>query len=148
MGAAQRGGAVVASGETKPSGKDAASGEDVQIVDFSTFKTPGKDYTLAVGEDVSYPFDIGADMYKKLKYDALAYFYQTRSGVEITMPFAGGKQWTRPAGHVGVAPNQGTRASPACRAPAATTAGRDGRLVRRRRPRQVRRQRRHRASGR
>ncbi|HVV17647.1 MAG TPA: glycoside hydrolase family 9 protein [Polyangia bacterium] len=109
----KRGGAVVASGEAKPAGKDAASGDDVQIIDFSTFKTRGKDYTLAVGADVSHPFDIGADVYKKLKYDALAYFYQTRSGIEIKMPFAGGKQWTRPAGHVGVAPNQGDK-SVAC----------------------------------
>ena len=108
----KHGGAVVAAGETKPFGKDAASGDDVQIADFSTFKTPGKDYTLAVGADVSHPFDIEAGLYKKLKYEALAYFYQTRSGIEIAMPYAGGKQWTRPAGHVGVAPNQGDKAVP------------------------------------
>jgi len=108
----KRGGAVVASGDTKPAGKDAASGDDVQIIDFSAFKTPGKDYTLAVGADASHPFEIGADVYKRLKYDALGYFYQTRSGIEIKMPFAGGKQWTRAAGHVGVAPNQGDKSVP------------------------------------
>jgi endoglucanase len=108
----KHGGAVVAAGETKPFGKDAASGDEVQIADFSSFKTPGKDYTLSVGADVSHPFDIEADLYKKLKYDALAYFYHTRSGIEIAMPYAGGKQWTRPAGHVGVAPNQGDKAVP------------------------------------
>jgi endoglucanase len=108
----KHGGAVVASGETKPVGKDVASGDDVQIADFSAVKTPGKDYTLSVGADVSHPFDIEANLYKKLKYDALAYFYHTRSGIEIAMPYAGGKQWTRPAGHLGVAPNQGDKAVP------------------------------------
>jgi endoglucanase len=108
----KKGGAVVASGETKPFGKDAASGDDVQIVDFSSFKTPGKDYTLWVAGEGSHPFDIGKDVYKKLKYDALAYFYQTRSGIEIKMPYAGGKQWTRPAGHVNVPPNKGDKDVP------------------------------------
>ncbi len=46
----KKGGAIVASGDTKPFGKDAASGDDVQIVDFSIWKTPGKDYTLWVCE--------------------------------------------------------------------------------------------------
>jgi endoglucanase len=108
----QKGGAVVASGETKPSGKDAASGDDVQIIDFSTFKTPGKDYTLKVGNDASHPFDVRADLLHKLKFDALAYFYQTRSGIPIAMPYAGGKQWTRPAGHIQVPPNQGDKEVP------------------------------------
>ena len=59
----KKGGAVVASGESKPVGKDAASGEDVHVVDFSSVKAPGKGYTLKVGADVSHPFDIGADIY-------------------------------------------------------------------------------------
>ncbi len=108
----RKGGGVVASGETKPFGKDAASGDDVQVIDFSAVKTPGKDYTLKVGADTSHPFDIGADVVRKLKYDALAYFYQTRSGIEIAMPYAGGKQWTHAAGHVQVAPNQGDKDVP------------------------------------
>ena len=54
----KKGGAVAASGETKPVGKDAASGEDVHVVDFSSVTAPGKDYTLKVGSDVSHPFDI------------------------------------------------------------------------------------------
>jgi endoglucanase len=102
----------VASGETTPFGKDPASGDDVQIADFSTFKTPGKGYTLKVGADESHPFDIEANLYKKLKYDALAYFYQNRSGIEIAMPYAGDKALTRPAGHVSVAPNTGDKAVP------------------------------------
>jgi hypothetical protein len=47
------------------------------------------------------PFDIGPDVYKKLKYDALAFFYLQRSGIDIKMPYAGSKAYERPAGHVG-----------------------------------------------
>src|SRR4029077_17869532 len=59
----KHGGGVVASGETTPFGKDPASGDDVHIADFSTFKTPGKGYTLKVGTDESHPFDIEANLY-------------------------------------------------------------------------------------
>ncbi len=100
-------GNVVLSGSTTVYGKDRASGDHVHIADFSAYTTPGSGYTLRVGDAVSYPFDIGADVYTRLKYDALAYFYHNRSGIEIAMPYAGDPQWTRPAGHVGVSPNRG-----------------------------------------
>jgi endoglucanase len=105
-------GKAVASGTTTPNGTDAASGDAVHIVDFSTFTTPGKGYTLKVGKDVSHPFDIEPDIYRKLKYDALAYFYHNRSGIEIAMPYAGDKQLTRPAGHIGKEPNTGDKSVP------------------------------------
>src|SRR5262245_57245873 len=98
----KKGGAVAASGETKPLGKDAASGEEVHLIDFSSVTAPGKDYTLKVGSDTSHPFDIAPDLYKKLKYDALAIFYRQRSGTPSAMPYAGAKQWTRAAAHVNV----------------------------------------------
>jgi endoglucanase len=103
---------VVASGITLPIGLDPASGDTVHVADFSTFTAPGRGYTLKVGKEVSHPFDIAPDLYHKLKYDALAYFYHNRSGIEIAMPYAGDKQWTRPAGHVGKAPNQGDTSVP------------------------------------
>jgi endoglucanase len=93
-------GAVVAQGETAPFGPDANSGNSVQRIDFTSFKGEGKSFILRVGEDKSYPFDIDGSVYGKLKYDELAYFYNNRSGIEIKMPFAGGEQWTRPAGHL------------------------------------------------
>jgi endoglucanase len=105
-------GAAVAKGDTKPLGKDAASGEEVHLIDFSSVTTPGKDLTLKVGNDLSHPFDIDAGVYKKLKYDALAIFYHQRSALAITMPYAGGKQWTRPAGHVNVKANDPVKDSP------------------------------------
>ncbi len=92
-------GAVVAQGDTVFSGPDAASGEIVHLADMSSFKQPGEGYRLRVGADTSYPFAIGRDIYKKLKYDALAYFYHNRSGIPVAMPYAGDAKWARPAGH-------------------------------------------------
>ena len=100
-------GMVVLTGSTRVFGEDDASGEFVHIVDFSGFTTPGTGYTLRVGEETGYPFTIGSDLYGSLKYDALTYYYHNRSGVTITMPYAGDEQWTRPAGHIGVEPNKG-----------------------------------------
>ena len=100
-------GHAVASGETKPVGHDAASGDDVHVVDFSSFATPGRGYVLRVGDDVSHPFDIERDVYRKLKLDALWFFYHQRSGIEIALPYAGEKQWTRPAGHIAEKPSPG-----------------------------------------
>ncbi|MBN1886638.1 MAG: glycoside hydrolase family 9 protein [Thermoflexales bacterium] len=105
--------AVVLSGTTTVYGQDEASGDPLHIADFSAYTTEGVSYTLRVltGTQVltgtSYAFDIDADIYQQLKYDALAYFYHNRSGIPITMPYAGGEEWTRPAGHVDVAPNRG-----------------------------------------
>jgi endoglucanase len=100
-------GSTVASGTTTVFGNDAASRDQIHLVDFSAFTTPGTGYTLQVGTAVSYPFDISTTVYRRLKYDALAYFYHNRSGIAISMPFAGGTQWTHPAGHINVSPNQG-----------------------------------------
>jgi endoglucanase len=55
---------------------------------------------VTAGSDVSHRFPIGPDIYQRLKYDVLGFFYQNRSGIEIAMPYAGAPQWARPAGHV------------------------------------------------
>jgi endoglucanase len=100
-------GQIVGAGRTTVFGKDAASGDHVHIVDFSSFRRVGSGYTLWVGDEASHPFDIRPDIYSTMKYDALRYFYHNRSGIAITMPYAGGEQWTRPAGHINVPPNKG-----------------------------------------
>ncbi len=129
---------IVATGKTRPYGEDKAAGELDQLIDFSPFKAPGKGYRIKIGAEESPPFEIGRDLYKRLKYDALAFFYQQRSGVEIAMPYAGGAQWVRP----GWPPRRQERAvRPGGQVQ--LLARRVGRLVRRRRPRQVRGQRRH-----
>ncbi len=136
---------MVASGDTKPVGKDAASGDDVHVVDFSSVKTPGKGYTLKVGADVSHPFDIGADIYTKLKYDALALLLsQPQRHRDHDAVRAARRRWPRPAGHLSKPPNTGDKAVPCLPGSGCDVqAGRHRRLVRRRRSRQVRRQRRH-----
>jgi endoglucanase len=100
---------AVATGTTTAFGPDAASGDSVSLADFSSFTQEGSGFTLAVGSDVSHPFDISNSLYTKLKYQALAYFYHTRSGIEIKLPFAGEAQWTHPAGHLSEPPNRGDR---------------------------------------
>ncbi len=106
------GGSVVASGMTTVFGNDAATRDNVHRIDFSSFTTVGTGYTLTVGSAVSYPFDISTTIYQTMKYDALAYFYHNRSGIAITMPYAGGNQWTHPAGHIQISPNQGDKSVP------------------------------------
>lgn len=105
---------VVKSGQTTVFGKDHASGDNVHTIDFSDFKTEGKGYKLAVDSaDVSpkesMKFDIGNGIYSKMKSDAIKYFYNNRSGIEIKGNYAGRADLARPAGHpsdvLGNAPN-------------------------------------------
>ncbi|OPZ83355.1 MAG: Cellulose 1,4-beta-cellobiosidase precursor [Firmicutes bacterium ADurb.Bin419] len=94
-------GKVVKSGKTEVYGFDEASGDNIHRIDFSSYTKKGKNYTLCVdGATESFPFDINNQIYDKLKYDALSYFYHARSGIDITMPYAGREDLTRPAGHV------------------------------------------------
>ena len=93
-------GKVAASGKTRPFGADRSSGEHVQQIDFSSVRVEGKGWKLKVGADESYPFAIGDDVYQRLKYDALSFFYLQRSGVDIKMPYAGSPPYERPAGHL------------------------------------------------
>ncbi|AUX34754.1 MULTISPECIES: glycoside hydrolase family 9 protein [Sorangium] len=91
-------GAVVDSGATRVVGDDAASGEHVHTIDFSDFTTVGEGYTLRVGSVSSHPFDVSPTIYSQMKYDALAYFYHNRSGIEILEQYVG-PDHARPAGH-------------------------------------------------
>ncbi len=91
-------GKVVASGRTQPGGADEASGDRVQIVDFSTLAAPGE-YRLAIAGAESRPFAIRPGLYGPLAKGALNFFYQQRAGVPIEARYAGGDRWARPAGH-------------------------------------------------
>jgi endoglucanase len=99
-------GDTVASGQTRPRGVDPASGQNVHTVDFSGFTTAGAGYTLVADGETSHPFDISGDVYDQLRSDALQFFYIQRSGIAIDGALVG-QPYARPAGHVGVAPNQG-----------------------------------------
>ncbi len=91
-------GARVMSGSTTGGDLDANSGDYVYRADFSIVNTPGQ-YILSVDGVDSQPFQIGVDLYKGLKRDALRYFYLNRSGIELT-PESAGAEWARPAGHL------------------------------------------------
>src|SRR5690348_11694795 len=65
-------GAVRVSGETRVLGNDAASGEHLHLIDFSSFAGSGEGYRLVIGEARSRPIRIAADLYARLPYDALA----------------------------------------------------------------------------
>ncbi|RAO49222.1 Cellulose 1,4-beta-cellobiosidase (non-reducing end) [Micromonospora saelicesensis] len=99
-------GAVVASGTTTARGVDAASGQNVQTVDFSSYRTLGTGLTLTVDGETSHPFDISGALYDQLRSDSLQFFYAQRSGIAIDGDLIG-DEYARPAGHLGVAPNQG-----------------------------------------
>ena len=76
-------GKEVYTGESQPMGTDADSGDSVQVLDFSNFTEAGT-YTLEADGSVSRPFTIGGtDTYSGLLYDALNYFYQNRSAIEV-----------------------------------------------------------------
>ncbi|TDC60722.1 glycosyl hydrolase family 5 [Micromonospora sp. KC207] len=104
-------GAVVASGQSTPRGVDAASGQNVQTIDFSAYRTPGTGYTLVADGETSHPFDISGTLYDRLRSDALQFFYIQRSGIAIDGDLVGEK-YARAAGHLGVAPNQGDTSVP------------------------------------
>jgi endoglucanase len=104
-------GAVVASGRATPRGIDAASGQNVQTIDFSSYRTPGTGYTLVADGETSHPFDISGTLYDQLRSDALQFFYIQRSGIAIDGDLVGA-EYARPAGHVGVAPNRGDTSVP------------------------------------
>ena len=86
-------------------GNDAASGEPLHLIDFSDFSQTGNRYRLAVGDARSREFRIAPDLYARLPFDALAYFYHNRASTPIEARFAGGERWARPAGH---APDRAT----------------------------------------
>ena len=93
-------GNVRARGKSEPFGDDPLSGDAVHRVDFSAFDETGPKYRLRSGCAESRPFAVGPKPYGRLPFDALAYFYHNRAGVPIEQPYAGGEQYTRPAGHL------------------------------------------------
>ncbi|HEV7322143.1 MAG TPA: glycoside hydrolase family 9 protein [Ensifer sp.] len=102
---------IVGKGKTQPHGFDPTAGVETQVADFSTFATAGDGYRLVSGDWASDRFSVSDDLYGRLRTDALSWFYPQRSGVEIEASIAG-KAYARPAGHVGIAPNQGDKAVP------------------------------------
>uniref|UniRef100_UPI0025CBD1BF glycoside hydrolase family 9 protein n=1 Tax=Ruminococcus sp. TaxID=41978 RepID=UPI0025CBD1BF len=81
-------GDVVETGETGEIKKDADSADSVAKIDFSKANKPGRYYLRIKGKDWrSMEFNIGDDIYSDSSHDmlknALNYFYQNRSGIDI-----------------------------------------------------------------
>jgi endoglucanase len=81
-------GDVVETGETGSVFKDKDSADSVCKIDFSKANKPGRYYLRIKGEDWrSMEFNIGDDIYSDSSHDmlknALNYFYQNRSGIDI-----------------------------------------------------------------
>ncbi|GLS90721.1 endoglucanase [Psychromonas marina] len=87
------------SGKTTVFGLNKGSGEFVHNADFSAIKEDQEDLVLIVDGSSSHPFQINDDIYSELKHDALGYFYQNRSGIEIKEEFVQRANLARPAGH-------------------------------------------------
>lgn len=89
-------------GVSIPRGLDEASGDPVHWIDFSSFTRSGDALHLRVAaadRPRSFPFAVRADIYRRLPYDALKYFYHNRSGIDIVEPFVD-QVYSRPAGHL------------------------------------------------
>lgn len=92
-------GATLMEGKTKPFGLNRASNEKVHIIDFSQFTEETKGLTLLVDGKKSHQFDISSQLYQPMKYDALSFFYQQRSGIPIEERYVQRPDLARPAGH-------------------------------------------------
>jgi endoglucanase len=74
-----------------------ASGETVQVADFSALKTPGRYRIRVAGLPDSPPFEIRAGIYRALNIAALRAYYHNRAGTALLPQHAG--VYARAAGH-------------------------------------------------
>jgi hypothetical protein len=87
---------------------DLHSGDKVWWFDFSSVGTPGTYYVYDLEKNVkSHNFEIGDDIYEKVLYHALRFFYYQREGIAHVAPFAEAP-WTDSAAWLG--PGQDTQA--------------------------------------
>ena len=75
-------GKTVYKGKLSAAKKDAMSEETLRRADFTALKTPGT-YMLKVGTRVSYPFEIGDDVYHQAAHDTWRSYTLSRSGTSI-----------------------------------------------------------------
>lgn len=71
-------------------------GVDVWECDFSAFKTPGTYTTVVEGIGSSWPFQIGADVYRPAFKTVARALYHNRSGIALVKPYT---EYERPAPH-------------------------------------------------
>ncbi len=92
---------VVFSGMANPQKTWNSSGENIQMIDFSEFKTPGK-YYVQIGTERSYPFEIRqSGNYDSLAVWTMKAFYLWRASCPIEAKYATymGVNYARQTGH-------------------------------------------------
>lgn len=90
-------GAVIYRGNLSDSNSWEHSGEDVQLADFSYFRTPGRYRVSVEGLADSPAFVIGTDGYRSLNDAAIKAYYFNRASAELMETHAG--RFARPMGH-------------------------------------------------
>jgi endoglucanase len=97
-------GQVVHAGRTTP--WPGSSPFPSHTIDFSPLDQDGAGFTIEVDDGAtSEGFRVDGSAYDSLLIDAIRFFYAQRSGIEISDQIMPG--YARPAGHIGLAPNQG-----------------------------------------
>ena len=86
--------------------KDGESGEYTAQLDFSDLAAPGRYYVAIGAAERSYPFNVGADVYRAAALAAWKGFYYNRADQAIPEKYGG--PWTHGLCHRG--PNQATQA--------------------------------------
>ncbi len=89
-------GTIVFEGTTSARRYWELSGDTVSVADFSELTQPGK-YRLCIGEECSYPFRVGDQLYQELADAALKSYYYARCSSPIKEQYGG--QWNRRSGH-------------------------------------------------
>lgn len=81
---------IVYTGKLSEPVEDRIAGAPYCCADFSDFTQPGK-YILSVGNNDSYPFEIGEKLFESLYVSILRYFTLSRCGQDINHPVFGHK---------------------------------------------------------
>ncbi len=90
-------GDVIHEGSLIDRGEWKSSGESVKMGDFSTLSAPGT-YRISIENvGISYPFQIGSNLYLDAAIDGLKSFYLQRMTIDIDQKYAG--VYRRPGGH-------------------------------------------------
>jgi len=79
---------VILEGVVETLSKDANSGEEVALIDFSVVTNPGK-YHFETASGKSYNFTISDEAFDKVFFDSMKMFYFQRCGIELTEKYAG-----------------------------------------------------------
>ena len=74
-----------------------ASGQNVQLVDFSDLNTPGTYKIKVGGQELRQDLKIAANTYVDVVKASLKWYYYQRASMALEETYAG--QWNRPAGH-------------------------------------------------